>query len=681
MLPSMTPGLLIATAAGIFFCQSACAESESVYSPNGRVRVEFNYTDQGLSYAVSYDGKAIIDPSVLALKADGRTFGLGKQSLSSLESRSVDETFSLVAGKAREVVDRYNESVFNLTQAGQVALKYSVIVRAYDSGAAVRFAINDQGGTLKTLNIMEEQTQFSFPHPYDCWGINQGKYSNSHEGEFDRFNSASMRQHNLFDYPLVCKTGSGETTFALAEADVNHYPASWLSGSGSGARVVLTPRADNDPGARLRSIAAKLNLSTEPFKTPWRAVMIGDRPGDLVASTLIAQLAEPSKIADTGWIKPGKAAWDWWSDWSVDVPNPGINTQSYKAYIDFAKQAGLEYILIDEGWSVGSSTEANPNADLTKTIPAVDMPAIVKYAADRGIGVWVWAQWQQLDQQMEPALDQFRDWGLKGIKVDFLDRSDQEIVDYYYRLLSKSAERKLMVDLHGAFAPTGLARTFPNFLTQEGVMGAEYNKWSKRITATHNVTLPFTRMILGPIDYTPGGFRAQTPSEFSPRNKDPFVQTTRGQAVAMYVVYDSPFTMLADSPAAYVNPDGSWADGADFIRKVPATWDETRVLSGDIGQYIVTARRSGDTWYVGAMTNEAGRTVTVPLDFLKGGSYIAEVLQDGENVNALTKTEHILDAGKILTLALAPSGGAAVKLSVQTAAKKTKKPRFPRKRR
>jgi alpha-glucosidase len=247
-----------------------------------------------------------------------------------------------------------------------------------------------------------------------------------------------------------------------------------------------------------------------------------------------------------------------------------------------------------------------------------------------------------------------------------MDRTDQDMVDFYHKILSKAAKHHLMVDLHGAYPPDGLTRTYPNYMTQEGVMGAEYNKWSARVTATHNVTLPFTRMILGPIDYTPGGFRSIAAKDFmgQRRNVKPFVQTTRGQAVAMYVVYDSPFGMVADSPDAYRNADGTWADGAKFIGAVPTTWDETRVLDGDIGQYIVTARRKGNTWYIGAMTNESGRTVDVPLDFLApGANYSAEILEDGKDRNHLAARTTRVTGKSRLKLKLAGSGGAVVTLT------------------
>jgi alpha-glucosidase len=516
---------------------------------------------------------------------------------------------------------------------------------------------------VTALKVKAEDTQFNFARDYDCWGANMGRFDTSFEAEYDAIKASRIRNFHNYMAPLVCKTGAGQTTFALAESDVKDYPGFFLSGRGDGGlgvMVTLPPRFDNDRDFRSRkTVVASVPFKGEGFKTPWRVVMLGDTPGELAASSLIPTLAAPSRIADTSWIKPAKTAWDWWNDWAVDVPNAGVNTATYQAFVDFSQSMKLDDILIDEGWSVGSDIEPNPQADVTRARPELDMPALLQYAQQRGVGVWLWLQWQQLDHQLDAAFKQYAAWGIKGVKVDFMNRNDQEMVDWYHKVLAKAAEYKLMVNLHGAYPPDGLQRTWPNYITQEGVLGAENNKWSARITATHNVTLPFTRMILGPMDYTPGGFRHASPARFTARNHEPMVLTTRGQAIAMYVVYDSPLQMVADGPAAYRTADGKgWADGAQFIQAVPTSWDETRILAGDIGQYIVSARRKGDTWYLGAMTNEAGRTLTVPLSFLGGGSYTADVLEDGAAADRLRSRRSKVGAGGHLTLTLAPSGGA-----------------------
>lgn len=636
---------------------TAHAETVTVASPNGRNIVTLD--SEKLTYAVSRDGKAVIDPSPLGLNLDIGQISAGA-TYTTHTGTSVNETWDIVVGKADTAPDHFNQSDLAFTTGK--GLKFDVIVRAYDEGVALRYAVPEQAG-VSDFKVMTENTQFNFPKDYDCWGANMGRFDTSFEAEYDQVKASKIRNFNNYMAPLVCKTGDAQTTFAIAESDVKDYPGFFLSGRGDaglGVSVTLPPRFDNDRNFRSRkSVSAKVHLSGNGFQTPWRVVMLGDTPGDLTASNLIPTLATPSQIKDTSWIKPAKTSWDWWNDWALNIPNAGINTATYKAFVDFSKEMKLDDILIDEGWSVNSDIEPRDDADVTKAKPVIDMPELLAYAKSKGVGVWLWVQWQQLDNQMDAALTQYEAWGIKGIKVDFMNRNDQEMVDWYHKVLEKAAAHHIMVDLHGAYPPNGLNRTWPNYVTQEGVLGAENNKWSARITATHNVTLPFTRMILGPMDYTPGGFRSLTPTDFKTQQRyhAPFVQTTRGQAVAMYVVYDSPFQMVSDSPEAYKNADGTWADGAEFIQSVPASWDETRVLAGDIGQYIVTARRKGDAWYIGAMTNEQGREVTVPLNFLGAGRYEATVWQDGETPTTLKRTTQPVSATGSLTLKLARSGG------------------------
>jgi alpha-glucosidase len=313
-------------------------------------------------------------------------------------------------------------------------------------------------------------------------------------------------------------------------------------------------------------------------------------------------------------------------------------------------------MLIDAGWYVAADGKLEAG-DVTRSIPGVDLPTLVEYANGRGIGLFVWVHWKALDARMDAALPLYQQLGLRGIKVDFMDRDDQDMVAFYHRLLASAARHRLMVDLHGAYPPTGLSRTWPNLLTQEGVMGAEYNKWSARVTATHNVTLPFTRMLLGPMDYTPGGFRNVAPQDFVARHRLPLVQTTRGQALAMYVVYDSPFQAVADSPDAYQGEAG-----AAFLRAVPATWDETRFIAGEIGSFVVTARRRASVWFVGAMTNETGRSVTIPLAFLGSGRFAATIYADGGSPTAVVIAERDVARAEAIVLWMAPSGGGAIAL-------------------
>ena len=661
-LPSAgwTAAWTAALATALLAAAPAHAELVTVASPDGRNTVTVD--TEKFTYAVSRDGKRIIEPSPLGLKLDLGTLGAGAR-YTGVQQTVVNETYEIVLGKARSAPDHYRQAEFGFVMD---KLRFGLRVRAYSNGVALRYLVPQQDG-VRALQVKAEDTQFNFAADYGCWGANMGRFDTSFEAEYDRIPASRIRNFHNFIAPLVCQTGVGQTTFAIAEADVKDYPGFYLSGRGDaglGVGVTLPPRFDNDRNFRSRkTVSASVKLTGEGFRTPWRVIMLGDTPGDLAASALIPTLAAPSQIRDTSWIKPAKTAWDWWNDWAVNVPNAGVNTATYKAYIDFASAMKLDGIMIDEGWSVGSDIEPNPQADITRAKPQLDMPALMQYARERNIGIWLWVQWHQLDRQMDAAFRQYAAWGIKGVKVDFMNRNDQEMVDWYHKVLAKAAEHKLMVNLHGAYPPDGLNRTWPNYVTQEGVLGAENNKWSARITASHNVTLPFTRMILGPMDYTPGGFRSAGAGNFVARNREPMVLTTRGQAVAMYVVYDSPLQMVSDAPAAYRNADGSWADGAQFIQEVPTTWDETRILAGDIGQYIVSARRKGDTWYVGAMTNEQARTLEVPLAFLGQGSYRARVLEDGADANRLKASERQVAASGRLTLTLAPSGGAVAVLS------------------
>jgi alpha-glucosidase len=649
----------------LWACSAAQAESVALKSPNGQIEVRLDSNARGApTYAVSFNGQAVIAPSPLGLQLDAAGGGALSENLQRVAANpgNADGTYTLVVGKTRTAHDRYSELTLVYEESKAPGRKLETIFRAYDDGVAFRYRIPPQGN-LTALTIRNELTRFDFASDFDCWALNLGRFGTSHEGEFDSVRASRIRPMNLIDLPLVCSTAQSQTTFAIAEADLDNYSALYLSGRGDGGLGVearLSPRRD-DP-----SVAVRTQMTDKGVSSPWRVIMLADNPGRLIESTIILNLnPAPPASADTSWIKPGKAAWDWWSGpLAAGIAKPGMNDATMKYYIDFAAKQGLQYMLIDDGWYLnsGGAGTVRPGTDITRPIPEIDLPGLVKYAGDRKVGLFVWVHWKPLNERMDEALAFYERTGLKGIKVDFMDRDDQEMVEFYHRLIAKTAEHKLMLDLHGAYRPTGLVRTYPNFITQEGVMGAEYNKWSRRVTATHNVTLAFTRMLLGPLDYTPGGFRNVTPQNFQIQFNGPNVMTTRGQGLAMYVVYESPFACVSDSPDSYANQDG-----VDFLKLVPTTWDETRVLAGDIGQYIVIARRHDKDWYVGAMTNEQGRDIEVPLDFLGDGAFAATIWSDGATPSALKKESRAVDrAGGAVRITLAPSGGAAVLIQPAT---------------
>lgn len=629
-----------------------------VRSPDGANVATVTRDATGLPrYAIERRGETVIAPSPLGFEFDGAP-ALATMTIVPARATTHDSSYTLVAGKSATARDRYNEIRVAMRETAGERRRLELVVRAYDDGVAFRHHFPDQPA-IGTLRIRFERTQFRFPADYACWGLDVGRYDTPHEGEFLPVRASRIFGHMLYDTPLSCTTASGRTSFVITEADLRGYAGMYLTGRGEGGLGVeasLSPRRDQ------RGVAVIRSMTPAGIDTPWRVVMMADRAGDLIESNLIATLNPPTALTDTSWIKPGKFAWDWWSGPYLAPPaKAAFDDATIRRYIDFAASAKLPYMLIDEGWywRAGGGGTPNADADMLRQNADVDVRKLVAYAAARNVGLLLWAHWSLVDRDIDGVLAHVEGLGVKGLKIDFMDRDDQQMVDFYHRLLTKAGERKLLIDLHGAYRPTGLVRTYPHFLTQEGVMGAEFNKWSNRVTATHNVTLPYTRMVVGPMDYTPGGFRNVTPAAFAPAMIQPRVQTTRGHALAMYVVYDSPFQAVADSPDVYAG-----SDATEFLSEVPTTWDETRFVVGEIGQSIVLARRKGTDWYVGAMSNESGRQVVVPLGFLGVGMFAATIREDGETPTALVRTQRDrLTAGDALTLTLAPSGGAVIKLS------------------
>jgi alpha-glucosidase len=635
-----------------------------LFSPDRQLEIRFRLNERSAPvYSISYRDQPVITDSPLGLEF--KLGGLLSENVSIIDVRraSRDDSYTLVAGKTRAARDHFEELSVTLEEKSPAGRKLELIFRAYDDGAAFRYRLPAQDG-LQNFELAAERSEFRFPTDENCWALRLGSFTTSYEGEFDRVASSRIAPNSIVGLPLVCRTRDEAVTFAISEADLKDYAGMYFTGlqNGYGVASRLSPRRDD------KEVAVRATVSGKGFTTPWRVVMVSKDPGRLIESTLIMNLSQPSVVADTSWIRPGKTAWDWWSG-----PAPlgagrdaGMNDATMKHYIDFASEMNLEYMLIDAGWYSklpGYGERMDFEADITKTIPEIDLPGLIAYARAKNVGIFVWIHWRLVRDQMERAFPVYERLGIKGVKIDFMDSDDQEMVSFYHRVLAQAAEHHLMVDLHGAYKPTGLARTYPNYLTQEGVMGAEYNKWSARVTATHNVTLPFTRMLLGPMDYTPGAFRNRTRGEFQIKYIAPEVMTTRAHQLAMYVVYESPFACVSDSPGAYRGQPG-----AEFLKAVPASWDETRMLNGRIGEYIAVARRHGREWYVGAMTNEEGREIQLPLSFLGGGDYNLTLYADGAKPDEVKTSTVAISNGKLkragtLTLKLAPGGGAAMRLT------------------
>jgi alpha-glucosidase len=447
------------------------------------------------------------------------------------------------------------------------------------------------------------------------------------------------------------------------EADLFSYPGMFVVGGSEGERILrgkFSPYPKKEAALK-RSYADERDfavIEAEEFiaKTsgkrsyPWRVLVITDDDRHLVENETVFKLARPLAIKDTSWIKPGLVAWDWWNANNITgVPfKAGINTETYKAYIDFASDYAIPYIILDEGWS-------RTTGNIVETSPDIDLPELVRYSRAKGVGLVLWVLSNPLNNRMEEALDLYSRWGVKGIKVDFMQRDDQKMVDFYWRLAERAAEHRLLVDFHGAYKPAGLRRAYPNVLTREGLCGLEHNKWSRDETPHQDLILPFVRMVPGPMDYTPGAMANAQAKDFAPIFDVPMSQGTRAHQLAMYAVYESPLQMLADSPSRYRKEDECVA----FISRMPVVWHETRVLAGKVGEYIAVARRHGDSWYVGAMADEPV-SLEVTLDFLDK-TYRAVIFRDGPNAERngvdYEREEKILHPDNSVRIVMARGGG------------------------
>nr|WP_052170252.1 glycoside hydrolase family 97 protein [Massilia sp. JS1662] len=619
----------------------AAAEQVTVTSPDGRAAIRI--ARDGGSYVVTRGGETVIAASPLGLEFDGQPVA-GALVLEKVTKTSVDRAIPLVATKASTARDHYRAATLQFRDRADATRRLLVDVRAYDGGVAFRYRIEGDA----PVRLRGEKTAFVPAGDPDCL---ISVFDGAHEVPFARRKISQLDDKKGYDVPVVCTTPSGRTAYAITQANLGGYTGAslWRDGAGLGVRL------SGIPGR-----AAPAYESQGGLQTAWRVVMLGNRMGDLIESHLVGNL-NPAPQGDFSWVKPGKAAWDWWSG-----PLMGMKPDmaAYRRFIDFAAASGFPYYLIDAGWAKGSNADAwvaLPTTDITRAADGIDMQELVRYAASKGVGLMLWAHWEHVAARMDEVLDTYARWGIKGVKIDFMSRDDQDMVGFYERVARATAQRHLLLDLHGAYVPAGLQRTYPNFITQEGVLGAEWSKMKTFVTPEHNLMLPYTRMLAGPIDYTPGGFRNVTPAAFQVRAEMPFVQNTRGQELAKYVVYDSPLQMVSDDPDAYRD-----AEGFDFIRKVPTAWDETRFLSGEPGRDIVLARRLGTTWYVGAMSAaEAATTKQVKLDFLPAGRYKATVWEDGATPDNVTTRAVDVTGRDALTLQLAAAGGATVILEAR----------------
>jgi len=644
----LAPSLLVASLLAAPSAARAASAPQRLLSPDGRIEVTVA-AGARLAYDVAFDGRPLVRAATLALDVDHVRLGV-RPRVRGTHRQSVDRRIEPpVRQKAASLSERYNE--LRVDCAGG----YAVTFRAYDQGVAYRFETSLPRAEVK---VYAEEASFRFAGDA-ATGVyypQEDSFFSHNERQFRRRRMGDLGPAALASIPAVVETPAGPK-IAIAESDVDDYPGLWLRGTGGPALAAAFPpypleeKQVGDRDVKVARAADYIAITRGTRSYPWRILGIAPADKDLAASTLTYLLARPSEVKDTSWIRPGKVAWDWWNALglrNVDF-QPGVNTRTYEAYVDFAARYGLEYIILDEGWY--------PLGNLLSVVPSLDMPALLAYARKRNVGVILWVVWKTLDDQLQPALDQFARWGVKGLKIDFMQRDDQPVMRFYARVCRELARRHMLADFHGGIRPALLTRTWPNLLTTEGVQGMEHLKWSNASDPEHNLTLPFTRMFLGPMDYTPGAMVNADRAHFAINFKAPMSLGTRCHQLAMYVVYESPLQMLADTPSNYL----AAPDAMELLGPVPTVWDETRVLDGRIGDYIVVARRNGSDWYLGAMGAWTPRELTVELSFLGEGGYQMVSFQDGPDAASrgtdYRKTTLAVGRGTRLSLRLAPGGG------------------------
>jgi len=663
--------LIVILSGQLFMAAQPATENEpkTLVSPNQVVSVtlalneklEPNPTGKRLYYAVQYRGRDVLLDSPFGLDFKDSPPFARNLIIRDVRRNTVNETWQRVLGKRKTVVNHYNELTLILEEADIPHRQVELVIRAYDDGIALRYTLPEQKqwGDFK---LAEERTTFRFPGNPTVWAANYGGFHSSQESEFNEMEMNELSPAEVYGCPLLVRV-QPSLWAAITEANLTDWAGMHLTRAGDQRSTIVTtlaPRPD-EPGVVVRS--------TAPRSSPWRVVMLGNRPGDLIESDIIQNLNDPVAI-DVSWIHPGKSAWDWWSGrYAPEVDfEVGMNTETMKYYVDFAAEMGWEYHLVDAGWykmifpgaNRNTTTPGRPVSDITATNPDLDLPELLRYAKEKNIKIIVWLFWSQCNEQMDIAFPLYEKWGISGVKIDFMDRDDQEMINFYHRTVRKAAEHHLLVDFHGAYKPTGWSRTYPNLITREGVMGNEYNKWSDRMTPDHCLTIPFTRGMLGAMDFTPGGFQQKTKETFRARNSGPFVMGTRTFQLAMLIVYESALQVVCDCPYNY----RSSTAGTGFLKMVPTTWDDTRVIHGQVGDFITIARRSGNEWYVGSMTDREARTLEIPLDFLGTGKYEAEIWADAyeadEYPDRLMKQKEIVTSTDTLTARMAPGGGHVV---------------------
>lgn len=639
------------------------ADSVIVNSPDKKIVVTVHYSGK-LGYTVSYGGKVIVQPSYIDLTlANGHSLsddpGIIKKSVRLFNEKII----SPVPEKRKEIINNYNELSLQFRQP------YSLLLRVYDDGVAYRIVTRFKDSVI----IKNELISFGFDSgkkvllPIVSPRKDMDRFHTSFEELYQLKSIDSLSQETIAYPPVLVGTGD-EIKIAITESDLEDYPGMFLEGTNSnGLAGVFAPfplekkmTAGEFPQEVVTQRANYIAKTKGSRSLPWRVLMIAKEDKDLPSNDLVYRLASPSKLKDVSWIHPGKGTDEWIIGINLfNVPfKSGVNTATYKYYIDFAKRFGFQRIMMDAGWS--------NYKNLFDITPDINMDTLSAYAKSKNVKLSMWTLCSTLDRQLDSALDQFNKWGVDFIMTDFMDRDDQEMVNFYTRIAKACAGHKIMIMFHGAYPPKGFNRTWPNAVTREGVLGSEYNIWSDKPSPDHDLTLPFTRMLAGPMDYEPGILDNATKEQFKPVGFQKVMsQGTRCHQLAMFVVYESPIQIFSGNPSQGLLEPAFM----ELLGSIPTTWDETKILEAKVSDYIITARKKDNAWYIGGMTDWTSREFSLPLDFLDDGIYDAELCSDGVNAETYPSDyvikKFVFKKAESLKIKMAKGGGFLLKLVKQ----------------
>lgn len=664
-------GPILTCLIALCFGFSASARQYSLVSPSGKLSATID-CDSTLRWAVSETGREILSPSPLSMTlADGLVWGNNAKVVKAIKG-SANNTISTPFTGHREMTDIYNSLTLKMKGG------WSIEFRAYNDAVAYRFV----NFSKKPFEIMDEQVELNFPAdytatiPYVRTGTDddmQSQFFNSFENYYTVKSLSELNPKRLSFLPMAVDAGNGLTA-VFTETDLNDFPGLYLynptgknqlCGKHAPYPTVVEDGGYNNIQSVVKETAPYIAKVNGARTFPWRILAVGTDK-DIAATNISYLLAEPSRIADTSWIKPGKVAWDWWNFWNligVDF-EAGVNTATYKHYIDFASKNGIEYVILDDGWAAGKGE------DLMKINTDIDLPAIISYGREKGVDIILWAGFRAFERDLENVCRHYAQMGVKGFKVDFEDRDDQLMVAFNHRAAEVAAKNRLILDLHGTYKPAGLSRTWPNVLNFEGVNGLENAKWStieQFDIISYDVRIPFIRQVAGPMDYTQGAMTNGARHSFRPINNCPMSQGTRCHQLALYMILNSPLNMMCDSPSKYESEQ----ECTDFIAGIPTVWDETVILSGKMGEHIVTARRKGSDWYIGGINGWEPMEIEIDLSMLSlptnsKMTLFTDGINASRNGNDYVRKNSEVDTSKPIKVHLSNGGGFAAKISPVT---------------